>query len=84
MTDILVSPEHEAAAIVHDIKTLNDLAKQLREQRFQDGALSISSMSLQFKLDEQGFPVDCWQDTASEAKQLVEEVLIPAFFRTLH
>ncbi|EGO27535.1 hypothetical protein SERLADRAFT_346957, partial [Serpula lacrymans var. lacrymans S7.9] len=74
--DVPVTPDHDAAAIEHDIKVLNSLAKQLRARRFQDGALSLSTMQLQFKLDESGLPIDCWQHESSDANELVEEFML--------
>ena len=72
--DVPVTPEHNAADIAHDIKILNDLAKQLRERRFQNGAISSESQKLTFKLDENGLPIDCGSDERTEANKLVEEV----------
>lgn len=69
-----VTPEHNAADIAHDIRTLNDLATQLRSRRLQGGCLSTDSLRLTFKLDENGLPVDCNQEERSEANNLVEEV----------
>jgi len=74
--DVLVAPEHSTSAIEHDIKILNELAKQLRAKRFQDGALSLSSARLQFTLDENGRPVDCEQTENSDANNMVEEVCV--------
>ncbi|EIW82128.1 RNB-domain-containing protein [Coniophora puteana RWD-64-598 SS2] len=76
LTDIVVTPEHEASAIEHDIKVLYDIAKQLRDTRYKNGALSLSSMRLQFKLDSEGKPVDCWQQERNEAQSLIEEFML--------
>jgi protein SSD1 len=69
-----VTPEHDAADIAHDIKMLRELAKQLRAQRFENGALSFDSARLSFKLNENGFPEDCWQYERTDSNILVEEV----------
>ncbi|KAI0318692.1 RNB-domain-containing protein [Amylostereum chailletii] len=74
--DVPVVPEHDAAAIEHDVKSLNDLAKILRGRRFQSGALSIDSPSLKFKLNGAGQPVDCAHQDRVDANDLVEEFML--------
>ncbi|CAL1700717.1 unnamed protein product [Somion occarium] len=73
---VVVTPEHEAADIAHDIKILDDLAKQLRERRFQNGCLTSESRSITFKLDENGNPIDCSPYERTEANDLVEEFML--------
>ena len=72
--DVMVASEHSALAIEHDVKVLNDLAKQIRAKRFQDGAMGLSSTRLEFTLDEDGHPVDCGQTENNDANIMVEEV----------
>jgi protein SSD1 len=74
--DLVVAPEHSTLAIIHDIKVLNGLAKQLRATRIQDGAVSLSSKRLKFTLDESGRPVDCEQTENTDANNIVEEVCV--------
>ncbi|KAL0949499.1 hypothetical protein HGRIS_009553 [Hohenbuehelia grisea] len=73
-----VAPEHPASDIEHDIKILQDLAKQMRAHRFENGALSTESLRLTFKLDEYGFPLDCGQEVRRDANCLVEEFMLAA------
>jgi len=68
------SVAHDALHIGQDINILQSLASKLRAQRFQNGALSRESLSLSFKLDENGLPIDCGQYEHTEANYLVEEV----------
>ncbi|KAI6164911.1 SSD1 protein [Pisolithus thermaeus] len=63
--DIVVSPEHSASAIEHDLKVLHTLAQQLRTKRLQDGALLLDSTRL-------------GQSESNEAKELVEELMLLA------
>ena len=72
--DVPVIPEHNASDIEHDIKILDDLAKQMRDRRFQGGAIKAERLDIEFKLDESGMPVDCGSNDRSEANNLVEEV----------
>ncbi|KAI6119293.1 SSD1 protein [Pisolithus croceorrhizus] len=78
LSDIVVSPEHSASAIEHDLKVLHTLAQQLRTKRLQDGALLLDSTRLEFTLDDNGSPVDCKQSESNEAKELVEELMLLA------
>ncbi|KAI0068729.1 RNB-domain-containing protein, partial [Artomyces pyxidatus] len=74
--DVVVTPEHDASALEHDIKTLDGLTKLLRARRFQNGALSLESPRLSFKLNEAGLPVDCSQHERTDANELVEELML--------
>lgn len=74
--NVAVIPEHQASDIAHDIKVLDDLAKQLRERRFQNGSLHSDSMRLTFQLDDNGVPSDCKPFERNDANDLVEEVCI--------
>jgi len=71
-----VIPEHNAADIAHDVKILHDLAKQLRERRFQNGTINIDSQKLSFTLDENGLPTDCFSYEPTEANNLIEEFML--------
>ena len=72
--EALVDAAHGASRIEKDINILQSLASKLRARRFQDGALSLEVLSLAFKLDENGLPIDCGQYKRTEANYLVEEV----------
>lgn len=71
---VTVAPEQTTSDIEHDIRLLESLAKKLRAQRFENGALSTESLRLSFKLDESGMPVDCGQYERTDANDLIEEV----------
>lgn len=60
----------------HDIKILDDLAKQLKERRLQNGALNPNSLEIEFKLDANGMPIDCVSAVSTEANNLVEEFML--------
>jgi protein SSD1 len=74
LSGVPILPEHNAADIEHDIRNLEDLAKKLRAQRFENGTLSLESLRLSFKLDDNGMPVDCGQYKQTDANFLVQEV----------
>ena len=72
--DVAVDPAHNAESIAHDIKVLHDIAKQLRDLRFQNGSIRSHSLRLKFTLDENGLPTDCGQQDRGQAQNLIEEV----------
>ncbi|THG99306.1 hypothetical protein EW026_g3016 [Hermanssonia centrifuga] len=74
--NVAIAPEHNAEDIAHDIKILDDLAKQMRERRFQNGAIGGESLDLTFKLDDNGLPVDCGSQERTEANSLIEEFML--------
>jgi protein SSD1 len=76
----VVDSDHQWSAIQSDVKLLQSLAKKLRTQRFRNGALSLESLSLSFKLDDNGLPVDCGQYERCDANYMIEEVMLPVIF----
>jgi protein SSD1 len=81
---VAVTPEHNASDIEHDIRNLEELAAKLREQRSENGTLSLESLRLSFDLDENGIPVDCGQYRQTNANLLVKEVRIIHVFPHLN
>ncbi|KAJ8086695.1 Translational repressor [Marasmius tenuissimus] len=71
-----VVPEHGAADVEHDVKILHDIASKLRATRIENGTLSLDSSRLEFKLDDDGMPVDCGQHVRNDANDLVQEFMI--------
>jgi ribonuclease R len=61
-----------------ELHRLNQLAKQLRAERFRQGAISFETVEVKFQLDAQGKPLcivpKVWQDT----HRLVEEFMLLA------
>jgi len=61
-----------------EIFVLNDIAKQLRKQRFAQGAINFSSQEVRFTLDEKGKPIGIVVKESKEAHQLIEEFMLLA------
>ena len=61
-----------------EILLLNDLAQQLRKERFGHGAINFSSQEVRFKLDEKGKPIGIVIKESKEAHQLIEEFMLLA------
>ncbi len=61
-----------------EILILNDLAQQMRKERFKNGAINFSSQEVRFKLDEKGKPIGIMIKESKEAHQLIEEFMLLA------
>ncbi len=61
-----------------EIITLNETAKKLKEQRFRNGAISMETEEVKFKLDEKGVPVEVIRKVRFDAHKLVEEFMLLA------
>lgn len=57
---------------------LNDLAKQFRKIRFDEGAINFSSQEVRFQLDENGKPISIIVKESKDAHKLVEEFMLLA------
>ncbi len=61
-----------------EIHVLNEVAQNLRKQRFKKGAINFSSQEVRFRLDEQGKPIGIVIKESKEAHQLIEEFMLLA------
>ncbi len=61
-----------------EIKVLNEMAQNLRKQRFEHGAINFSSQEVRFKLDEKGKPIGIVVKESKEAHKLIEEFMLLA------
>lgn len=61
-----------------EILTLNNLAKQLRERRFANGAINFERYEVKFNLDEKGKPLGVYFKESKEANHLIEEFMLLA------
>lgn len=60
------------------ILLLNDLAKQLRKERFKHGAINFSSQEVRFVLDENAKPIGIQVKESKDAHKLIEEFMLLA------
>jgi ribonuclease R len=60
------------------ILLLNELAQELRAQRFKKGAINFSSQEVRFQLDETGKPIGIVVKESKQAHQLIEEFMLLA------
>ncbi|MCB0699461.1 MAG: RNB domain-containing ribonuclease, partial [Chitinophagaceae bacterium] len=61
-----------------ELLLLNEMAQELRRQRFTKGAINFSSQEVRFKLDEKGKPIGIVVKESKEAHQLIEELMLLA------
>jgi len=70
--------ERKEGLYVSEILDLNHMARQLRAQRFANGAINFSSQEVRFKLDDSGSPLGIVIKESKEAHQLIEEYMLLA------
>ena len=61
-----------------EIRTLNHLAKQLRERRIQQGAVNFETVEVTFRLDERGNPLEVVPKIRQDAHKMIEEFMLLA------
>ena len=61
-----------------ELKLFDKIAKVMRKRRLKNGALSIESEEMRFRLGEDGFPQEVLIKTSKDAHKLVEEFMLLA------
>ena len=62
----------------NELRTLDKLAKCLRERRFKGGAVKFDREELHFDIDEKGKPIRAYFKKSNDATQLIEEFMLLA------
>ncbi|HVZ58074.1 MAG TPA: ribonuclease R [Chitinophagaceae bacterium] len=70
--------ESKTGLYAEELLFLNEVAQQMRRDRFEKGAISFSSQEVRFKLDGEGRPVGILIKESKEAHQLIEEFMLLA------
>lgn len=70
--------ETGVGSFAKEIQTLNTLAHILTERRFKDGALSLETDEVKFKLNEEGKPVAVERKERKDAHKMIEEFMLLA------
>ena len=73
--DILMGKDGD---YVEELRTLDKLAKKLRERRFKGGSVKFDREELHFDIDEKGKPVRAYFKKSNDATQLIEEFMLLA------
>lgn len=61
-----------------ELLVLNNLAQQIRERRFKNGAVSFDRVEVKFDIDEKGKPLGVYFKEHKESNQLIEEFMLLA------
>ncbi len=61
-----------------ELHILNNIAKKMTKARFENGALSLDSEEVKFKLDENGKPVDVYIKVRGDTHKMIEELMLLA------
>lgn len=61
-----------------EIAVLNGFAKQLRQRRYEAGALEFDRAEVRFEIDESGRPISVYFKESKEANKLIEEFMLLA------
>lgn len=61
-----------------ELMTLNKIAKNLSKERFANGALSLETEEVRFKLDENGVPIDVYVKERGDTHKMIEELMLLA------
>lgn len=61
-----------------ELSILNSIAKKLTRARFANGALSLETEEVKFKLDDHGVPIDVYTKTRGDTHKLIEEYMLLA------
>ncbi len=70
--------EKKEGDFVEELSVLNKLAKLMRKQRYEKGAISFEKVEPRFRLDSQGRPLEVYFRKMREANHLIEEFMLLA------
>lgn len=73
--ELLEGKEHE---FKDEVIELNEIAKRLREKRFEQGSINFETDEIQFELDDQGRVLEIYVKERKEAHTLVEDLMLLA------
>lgn len=70
--------ETGSGEFAEELQTLNDIARQLRKERFARGAINFETTEVKFQLDEKGIPTAVIPKIRKDAHKLIEEFMLLA------
>jgi len=70
--------DKKSGPFYEELKTLNDLAHKLREEKFKKGAIDFESEEVKFELDENGKPIRVYKKERKDTHKLVEDFMLLA------
>ena len=73
-----ISIQKNTAPIHKELAILNNLAKKLTKERFQQGAMSLDQEEVKFVLDKNGVPIIVIKKERGDSNRLIEEFMLLA------
>jgi len=70
--------EGEDGEYAKEIRSLDQLAKKIRKERFKKGSIDFHALEVKFKLDDKGNPVGVFLKQQKDANHLIEEFMLLA------
>lgn len=70
--------ENKSGLFAKEIVLLNTIAKKLTEQRFKNGALSLETDEVKFKLNTEGKPIAVERKERKDSNKMIEEFMLLA------
>ncbi|MFP3860516.1 MAG: ribonuclease R [Bacteroidales bacterium] len=70
--------DNHKGIMYNELSTLNNLAKKLRKDRFEQGSIAFERVEVKFMLDEQGAPTGVSFKEHGETNELIEEFMLLA------
>src|SRR3989344_5530307 len=68
----------KAGIFFDELKTLNELAKKLRKEKFRKGAIDFETEEVKFVLDDLGKPVRVYKKERKDTNKLIEDFMLLA------
>ena len=76
--DAQVTLDTKHGDFYEELHILNTIAKKLNKARFENGALSLETEEVKFKLNEKGVPIDVYVKARGDTHKLIEEYMLLA------
>jgi ribonuclease R len=76
--DAEISIKKSGAPLHKELAILNDLAKKLTKERFDNGAISLDQEEVKFVLDKNGVPIKVIKKERGDSNRLIEEFMLLA------
>ncbi len=61
-----------------ELTTLNEMAKIMRQERYENGSIDFDRVEVRFDIDEEGHPTGVYFKEAKDANKLIEEFMLLA------
>lgn len=70
--------EKKAGEYCEELLLLNDFAKILRKERYENGSVDFDRLEVRFNIDEKGRPIEVYFKESKDANKLIEEFMLLA------